>query len=261
MMRLIRLAEPDDFDGWRLAARAALLSGWPPDQLSWHCGEQAGDLFGNVAIELPLVTGPLTISRRFVELAQAVILHHDPARFALLYQLLWRLRTTPQLIHDQADPLLRRLERLAKAVRRDIHKMRAFVRFRAVQDDLGAHFIAWFEPEHHIIRANASFFVGRFATMRWSILTPQLSLYWDGMRLNEAPGAARADMPGDDPLEVIWRAYYAAIFNPARLKTKAMLKEMPKKYWANLPEADLIPGLIAGARQRELAMLAAAQTV
>jgi DNA polymerase len=36
-----------------------------------------------------------------------------------------------------------------------------------------------------------------------------------------------------------------------------MLSEMPKKYWKNLPEAELIPQLIAGAQAREAAMVAA----
>ena len=64
-------------------------------------------------------------------------------------------------------------------MRRDIHKMRAFVRFRSLQeDDGGQRMIAWFEPQHHILRANAAFFVSRFANMRWTILTPQGSLDW-----------------------------------------------------------------------------------
>jgi DNA polymerase len=33
---------------------------------------------------------------------------------------------------------------------------------------------------------------------------------------------------------------FPSIFNPARLKVKAMAKEMPKKYWRNLPEARMI---------------------
>jgi len=48
-----------------------------------------------------------------------------------------------------------------------------------------------------------------------------------------------------------------AIFNSARLKIGAMCKEMPKKYWRNMPETALISGLIAGAQRREQAMIAA----
>src|SRR3546814_6914286 len=35
-----------------------------------------------------------------------------------------------------------------------------------------------------------------------------------------------------------------------------MLSEMPRKYWRNLPEAALIPELVAGAQSREAAMIA-----
>jgi DNA polymerase len=133
--------------------------------------------------------------------------------------------------------------------------MRAFLRFREVTDDAGARFVAWFEPEHHLVRANARFFVDRFNSMRWSILTPEISLHWDGETLSEGPGASKTDAPQDDPTEAVWKTYYASIFNPARLKTGAMLKEMPRKYWKNMPETALVPELIKGARARETAMV------
>ncbi len=47
-------------------------------------------------------------------------------------------------------------------------------------------------------------------------------------------------------MEELWRTYYGNIFNPARVKTKAMQKEMPKRYWKNLPEAEIIPALLEG---------------
>jgi uracil-DNA glycosylase family protein len=144
-------------------------------------------------------------------------------------------------------------------VRRDIHKMRAFLRFREATDDGGTRYVAWFEPEHHIVRSNASFFVNRFASMRWSILTPEVSLHWDGATLSEGPGASKGDAPEGDPIETVWKTYYASIFNPARIKVGAMLKEMPRKYWKNMPETALVPELIAGAQAREAAMIETAR--
>jgi DNA polymerase len=155
-------------------------------------------------------------------------------------------------------------------VRRDVHKMRAFVRFRPVQDGRGEEplHVAWFEPEHHIVAAIAPFFVRRFTQMRWAVLTPECSLYWDyaGPRAGQAgqapgalqigPGARKEDAPPPDAGEQLWLTYYQSIFNPARLKLKAMQKEMPRRYWKNLPEARQIPALIAGAQQREAAMIA-----
>jgi len=138
--------------------------------------------------------------------------------------------------------------------------MHAFVRFREVDEPgSGARFVAFFEPDHHIVRHTAGFFVRRFANMRWSILTPELSIHWDCQTLSEGPGAARGDGPAGDPVEQMWKTYYASIFNPARVKVKAMTKEMPKKYWRNMPETALIGELLAGAQKREAAMIATSQ--
>ena len=139
--------------------------------------------------------------------------------------------------------------------------MRAFVRFRELAEAEGARFVAWFEPNHHIVRLNSGFFVRRFAQMRWSILTPELCAHWEPAQEDLAftPGAIRADAPAGDPLEDTWKTYYASIFNPARLKVKMMTKEVPKKYWRNMPETALIAELIAGAGTRTTAMIDADQ--
>ena len=259
---LVTLAEPDDFAEWRERARRLIQADVPPDRVAWDApGEAGGGLFahGNRRLPQPPADAPQPrASRRFIELAQKAPLHSDPGRFALLYRLLWRLQAHPRLMEDAADADVRRIEALARAVRRDIHKMRAFVRFRVVHEaDGGERYVAWFEPEHHVLRANARFFVDRFTQMRWSILTPKGSLHWDGETLTEGPPADRGDAPTGDAAEDLWRTYYASIFNPARLKVGAMLKEMPRKYWKNMPEAALIPQLIAGAQAREAAMVEA----
>ncbi|HEX8241671.1 MAG TPA: UdgX family uracil-DNA binding protein [Allosphingosinicella sp.] len=255
-MYSVQLSAPDDFDGWRDSARPLAMAGIPAAEVSWRVGEDPGDLFATRS-ELPAPNGPLSVPRAFLTLAESAICHSDPERFALLYALLLRLRERPGLMADSADPLIQRLERMAKAVRRDVHKMRAFLRFREVETADGPRFVAWFEPEHHIVRHNAGFFVRRFANMAWSILTPALSLHWDGETLSEGPGAARAEAPDGDPIESVWKTYYASIFNPARLKTGAMLKEMPRKYWKNMPETALVAELVAAAQAREAKMVEA----
>jgi DNA polymerase len=256
-MHSVTLADEDDFEGWREAARALAGSEMPASEVSWNVGGTAGDLFAAPAPRPPGAATPFSVPRAFITLAETAICHSDPERFALLYALLLRLRERPGLISDGADPLVQRLELMAKAVRRDVHKMRAFLRFREVETGEGPRFVAWYEPEHHIVRHNGGFFVRRFANMAWSILTPALSLHWDGETLGEGPGASRSDAPEGDPIESVWKTYYASIFNPARLKKGAMLKEMPKKYWKNMPETALVGELMAGAQAREAKMVEA----
>ena len=258
---VVHLPAADDFDFWRDSARALIQARVPPDRISWIEPGGSGDLFAQGDHGVPAPTSgapPVRANRRFVNLARNAALHSDPERFALLYRLLWRLQANPGMMEDKADDDVRKVEELDKNVRRDSHKMHAFVRFRLVEADEaegGDRYVAWFEPDHHILRANAGFFMRRFANMRWSILTPRGSLHWDGETMTEGPAAERSDAPQGDPMEDLWRTYYASIFNPARLKIGAMLKEMPKKYWKNMPEAALIPELVAGAQSREAKMV------
>ena len=241
------------FATWRDEARRRVEDGIAPDAASWS----GGGLFDSLPRAAPDVSQSVRVPAAFLPLAETVFMHRSKERFDLLYRLLWRLQIDRDLLDDPTDCDVVEAALLAKAVRRDIHKMRAFVRFRQVQNEGGdPHYVAWFEPDHLIVAANAGFFVRRFAQMRWSILTPDLCLHWDGEECAELPGIARpAGMTGD-PAEDLWCSYYSSTFNPARLKTKAMLKEMPRRYWRNLPEAQLIPGLIAGAQAREAAMIA-----
>ena len=252
-MHSITLAHEVDWDTWRAAARRLALEHVPPEQITWSVGEP-DDLFAEAPPaepHSPPPPGTFTVPRALVGLAETVIQHSDPERFALLYRLLWRAHAGEKhLLEITTDPDVHRVNRLAQSVRRDTHKMRAFVRFREVNEAGNIRYVSWFEPDHYIVEANAAFFVRRFATMTWSILTPYRSVHWNGDDLAFAAGASKADIPDDDRLEAYWRAYYSSIFNPARLKISAMTSEMPRKYWRNLPEAAAIPELIRNAASR-----------
>jgi DNA polymerase len=219
----------------------------------------ADELFAGEPPAAGDIVAPFTVPREFVELAETVILHRSGERFALLYRLLWRLGREPDLMHIHSDPDVQKARAFAKAVSLASHKMKAFVRFKTVTDGDGEErFAAWFEPAHRVTEATAPFFVGRFANMRFSILTPDVCVHWDTQALGVTPGADPADAPREDALEDYWRTYYASIFNPARLKVGAMKREMPQRYWRNLPEAALIPELISRAEARTSDMVSQA---
>jgi DNA polymerase len=258
-MHHITLDSETDFDGWRRAARELALQRVTPADVSWRVEGHEPELFDQPRTRpASPPPGSFNVPAAFVELAETAILHRDPQRFALLYRLLWRLRANHELLQLATDPDVAQAQALAKAVRRDQHKMKAFVRFREIGREPENRFVAWFEPEHHIVEATAPFFARRFADMAWSILTPEICAHWDGHAVSFTPGVDRATAPSEDRLEETWLTYYASIFNPARLKVKAMQAEMPKKYWGNLPEAALIKPLIAQAERTKSAMIAQA---
>jgi DNA polymerase len=143
-------------------------------------------------------------------------------------------------------------------VRRDIHKMHAFLRFRAHEVDGHPLFVAWFEPQHVILRRAVPFFVDRFSSMDWLIATPLGTVAWRDGALAYGPPAPRPAVAEDGVLDELWLAYYRVTFNPARLRLTAMAAEMPRRYWLNLPEAAAIPALAAAAADRVAAMQARA---
>ncbi|SDB29955.1 UdgX family uracil-DNA binding protein [Belnapia rosea] len=258
----IALPGPADFEAWRAEARRLLAAEVPPERVAWHLRGESAGLFADEAAPAPSPRRDgITVPRAFPELAEVAIRHRDPERFALLYRILWRIAGGEAgLMQVAVDPDVLRAHAMAKAVRRDAHKMHAFVRFRELAGEDGPRFVAWFEPEHHILEAEAGFFIRRFAGMRWSILTPEASAHWDGEELRIGPGGRRADAPAEDAKEDLWRAYFASIFNPARLKPAAMRAEMPVRYWRNLPEARDIPRLMAEAPRRVAEMVARGAT-
>lgn len=255
-MHVATLEHQVDFDGWRKAARTFRLAGVSPEQAAFRVGAAVGGLFDE-AIALPATEPAFSAPKAFIELARDVILHRSADRFDLMYRLLWRLRDEPDLMHVASDvDVADALER-AKNVSRASHKMKAFVRFRQVVDDIGDAWVAWFEPAHFVLEKTAPFFMRRFANMRWSILTPDGSAIWDEDALTFGPPATRDMAPAEDEIEEFWKTYYASTFNPARLKTRTMQGEMAKRYWKNLPEAQLIPELVAASSVRTEAMVAA----
>jgi DNA polymerase len=280
------LIQPD-FDSWREAARKLLLRGTPPDQVVWlDCNAKESllpNMFANAASGSapkfeagarpwsagPVLRGPpepgagaLTpgglnndalprVPPMFLASARTVSLHREPARWSLLYRLLWRLsHGEPHLLKITVDDDVNQLINMEKQVRRDIHKMQAFVRFRSVLDEQGEQMIAWHRPDHLIVPAAGPWFARRFPIMRWTILTPDASVTWDLKSLKYGPGMPASVAPHGDALEDLWKTYYAAIFNPARIKTRAMKKEMPVRHWPTLPEAELIDELLRQATPR-----------
>lgn len=247
------------FESWRDTARDLLARKAPPGEILWSDDDRETALF-TTEPDIPPVGPAPNVPAAFLDMAHSASAHRDPRRWGLLYRVLWRITQGGErnLLRIPTDPDMRLLGQWCKAVGRDIHKMHAFVRFRLIGTDQETgreRFVAWFEPEHRIVRLASPFFQKRFTNMEWSILTPDECVHWDGNSLHFTPGVERGEAPDEDAHDDLWRTYYRSIFNPARLKVNAMQSEMPKKYWKNLPEARLIAGLISESRHRVKTML------
>jgi DNA polymerase len=74
--------------------------------------------------------------------------------------------------------------------------------------------VAWHRPDHDVLERAAPWFVERFSRIRWAILTPDRSAYWDLKELRFGRGIPLAGSPEEDELEQVWRTHYLAVFAP-----------------------------------------------
>lgn len=260
-----------DFAQWRTIARNLITESVEPGAVDLRDNDSQQSLFGGSnfdnetgfnsqnspeppAAAQPIGTAsarPFRVSREFLNLAETVGYHRAANRWNLLYRTLWRIVNDQRhLLQITTDDDVTRLNKFEKEVRRDAHKMKAFVRFRKVIRDGEEFFVAWHRPDHSIVRKVAPFFSRRFKAMNWTILTPSESVVWDQNSLTYGAGVPRSEAPDGDELEELWKTYYANIFNPARIKIKMMKSEMPVRYWSTMPETEIIDQLLADAPRR-----------
>jgi DNA polymerase len=245
---------------WRDAAKRLIGAGISPADVLWDFGGEMEELFA-AAAPLPPVTRRIKAPQNFISLANTVVWHKEPKRFARLYAMLWRLRHEPGLMQDRADPELTKLRQMEKGVQRCQNKMKTFLRFCDLrQGGSRRSFAAWFAPTHHTVEPAAPFFARRLADMDWMIATSDITAQFVDGNLSFHPGQPKPDLP-EDAAEALWGTYFCNIFNPARLKVGAVTSKMPKQYRQGLSEAQHIQELIAGAENKVRKMQEAAPTL
>lgn len=236
------------FAEWRNTARSLIVRSVRPNDVIWT-PETQGGLFHAESVD-NAANREIVVPSKFIKLAEAVACFDDVEKWDLLYRILFRLTHGERnLLEIESDADISQAKRMEKAVNRDVHKFHAFVRFRQIQCDTEEIFGAWYEPHHLTVERATPFFVRRFGSMKFSIFTPKGCAHWDKKELTFSPAADRSMAPDGDEMEDFWLLYYRSIFNPFRLKVNAMKKEFPKRHWATLPEAVLIPDLIRAAKE------------
>lgn len=234
---------------WRDVARRLLAAGIAPEKMAWRTGRQFEALtWGNPLAPVQPAT-PLRLSRHLIELLRVLGCFRHDGRWDLMYRLAWRSLQQPKLLEDAADPEVHRAVQMQSAVNREVHKMHAFVRFREMTDQHGdKKYFAWFEPTHEILRLGAPFFCKRFPNMAWMIATPDGTALWQDGELQFIATPDRSTLPKADAHEGLWRTYYKNICNVSRINPPAMRREMPQRYWRNLPESVEIQTLLRDGR-------------
>ncbi len=238
------------FESWRKYARNLLEEKIHYNEVVWQ-SDRTGSLFDFVDAAPASQTSTLKIPRDFIQGAEFVAAFRDDSTWPLLYKLAYRIvYEEKNLMQIELDDDVLDFHRRMRLVSRDLHKVKAFVRFKEIKQNDKSIYMAWHRPDHRVLKFSASFFTNRFNGMNWAIFTEDESMSWIDNQLSFGPGITQQEAQAFDHTEELWKTYYGSIFNPGRLKVKMMKKELPLRHWATLPEAEIIDQLIADAPKR-----------
>src|SRR5207244_10954950 len=131
------------FESWQEAARGLLREDAAPAEIAWRevpvdrASRPGGGGHGE---RVQPAAGVIRVPRSFVDLARGVAIHRDPARWALLYEVLWRLTREGRDLMERGDPSVERLARMEAEVRENRAVLTAgpFVPHGASLDELRA---------------------------------------------------------------------------------------------------------------------------
>ncbi|MDE2580673.1 MAG: DUF4130 domain-containing protein, partial [Rhodospirillales bacterium] len=207
-----------DWGGWRDATRQLVLDGAPPEAVRFTVDPDAAPPMTPPSIDPAAGSGGshrgFAVSRTLVGLAAQAIQAREPARFDLLYRLVWRAHAGEPVLEDAGDPDLRRARALALAVRAEAHRMRALLRYLPAGG--GGRYLGWYAPAHFVLEANAQVLARWFPRFAVSLLTPDGSAHWDNEGLRFGPAVDPAAIPDDAALRAYWAEFGADLLAAAR---------------------------------------------
>ena len=149
-MHTITLERETDFDGWRKAARALALNGVHPSDVTWRVRGHAPEPSAFLP-EPP--QGTFNVPAKFIELAKSRSCIAIPCVLPFSIACSGGCAAHHDLLSVETDPDMAQIIAMADAVHRDQHRMQASLRFREIGREQKSHYVAWFEPAHHIVEA------------------------------------------------------------------------------------------------------------
>lgn len=154
------------------------------------------------------------------------------------------LKAGKDVFSDYGDPYVLTLRQTEKKIRRERHRMTAFVRFQLGADEL---FYAFIEPDFDVLPLIVNHFKGRYADQRWLIydLKRKYGIYYDLKEVsfvspetdNPAASSGILELQEEETLyQLLWKDYFKSTNIQARKNMKLHLQHVPKRYWKYLTE-------------------------
>jgi probable DNA metabolism protein len=146
---------------------------------------------------------------------------------------------------DYGNRNVLRVSEIVGMMRREKHRMEAFVRFQKLKDE---SYYAAIQPDFNVLPLLIKHFKNRYADQKWIIYdikrnyglaydlhdTEFISLEFSAVK---NPGNVVAAFNEDEEIyQHLWKNYFTSVNIPARKNTKLHLRHIPKRYWKHLTE-------------------------
>jgi probable DNA metabolism protein len=146
---------------------------------------------------------------------------------------------------DYSNKYVLKVSEIVGMMRREKHRMEAFVRFKKLKDDT---FYAAIEPDFNVLPLLIRHFKGRYADQKWIIydIRRKYGLSYD---LHDAEFISIEFYAGSEPSNLgsaltedegvyqhLWKNYFTSVNIQSRKNTRLHIRHIPKRYWKHLTE-------------------------
>ncbi|TDH28943.1 DNA metabolism protein [Segetibacter sp. 3557_3] len=151
--------------------------------------------------------------------------------------------------YDYSNSFVLFIKQTDQKVRREKHRMEAFIRFQLTGDGL---YYAICQPDYNVLPLLQNHFRERYADQRWLIYdsTRKYGIYYDlntvetvSLSFSEEAGSGKNLQAVFDEKEELyqqlWQQYFTSVNIVARKNTKLHLQHMPRRYWKYLTEKQV----------------------
>jgi probable DNA metabolism protein len=146
---------------------------------------------------------------------------------------------------DYGNRYVTRVSEIVMMMRREKHRMEAFVRFQQLRD--GTYYSA-IEPDFNVLPLLIKHFKSRYADQKWMIydIKRNYGLYYNlhdvefiSMEFSAAKSATNviaAFGEDEETYQRLWKNYFKSVNITSRKNTKLHVRHIPKRYWKHLTE-------------------------
>jgi probable DNA metabolism protein len=153
--------------------------------------------------------------------------------------------STQNIEDDYGNRFVMRVSEIVRMMRREKHRMEAFVRFQKLKDGV---YYSSVEPDLNVLPLLIRHFRNRYADQKWIIydLKRHYGIYYDlhdtqfislDFSAIAKPSELVAAYTEDESIyQHLWKNYFHSVNIPARKNTKLHVRHIPKRYWKHLTE-------------------------